>query len=237
MGEIDFKKVGAVALAVAVGVLAWDTTAIYPLKLLVVLIHESGHAVAAKLAGGTVESITIDSLQGGLCQFRYEPTFFNTVLTSSAGYLGSAISGALLLVATLRYRAGRWVLAFMSAGLVFVLVFWARSLFTFGVTLAMAAALGLAARFLPKDGSQLLATFLAVFNSLYALFDLRDDLWSAERRAGTDAAILAKATHIPSIVWAVLWTLVAVALLAFALWVSARGKKAGSPVGAKLKPG
>ncbi|MGC4117025.1 MAG: M50 family metallopeptidase [Myxococcales bacterium] len=155
----------------------------------------------------------------------------------SAGYLGSALSGALLLIATLRFRAGKWVLAAMSAGLVFVLVFWARSLFTFGVTLGMALALGLAARFLPKDGSQLLATFLAVFNSLYALFDLRDDLWSAERRAGTDAAILAKATHIPSIIWAVLWTLFAVALLALALWVSAKGKKADAPAGIKLKPG
>ncbi|HEY3448171.1 MAG TPA: M50 family metallopeptidase [Myxococcales bacterium] len=237
MGGVDLKKVGAIVLAVAVGVLAWDTTAIYPLKLLVVLIHESGHAIAAKIAGGTVESITIDSLQGGLCTFRYEPTFFNTVLTSSAGYLGSAISGALLLIATLRFKLGRWVLAFMSAGLVFVLIFWARSLFTFGVTLAMAVALGLAAKFLPKDGAQLLATFLAVFNSLYALFDLRDDLWSAERRAGTDAAILAKATFIPSIVWAILWTLLAVALLGLALWISAKGKKGEAAVGGvKLKP-
>jgi len=225
MGAIDLRRLGAIALAVAVGVLAWDTRAIYPLKLLAVLIHESGHAIAAKLVGGTVESITIDSLQGGLCTFRYEPSFLHDVITSSAGYLGSAVSGALLLVAALRFNAGRLVLALLSAALVFVLVFWARSAFTFAAALGMAAVLGLAAKYLPSELSQLMAIFLAVFNSLYALFDLRDDLWSAERRAGTDAAMLAKATHIPSIVWAVLWTLVAVALLGLALWYSARAKK------------
>jgi len=93
----------------------------------------------------------------------------------------------------------------------------------------MSAALGLTARFLPVDFSQVLATFIAVFNSLYALFDLRDDLWSAERRAGTDAALLEKATHIPSIVWAGLWSLLAIALLGGALWLSTKGRRQEEP--------
>lgn len=233
---IDLKRALAIVAAVAVGVLAWDTKAIYPLKLLVVLIHESGHALAAVAVGGTVESITIDTLEGGLCQFRYQPTFLREVITSSAGYLGSALSGALLLIAALRFKGGKWVLAFLSAVLVFVTVFWARSLFTIGVALGMATLLGLMARFFPADLSQLVAVFLGVFNSLYALFDLRDDLWSAERRAGTDAAILAKATGIPSIVWAVLWSLVAIALLGFALWFSARGGRGKGPAAGPLRP-
>ena len=62
----------------------------------------------------------------------------------------------------------------------------------------------------------------------------RTSLWSAERRAGTDAAILAKATLIPSIVWALLWSLVAVALLGLALWVSVEALMAGLAFGAAL---
>ncbi|MBI5549709.1 MAG: M50 family metallopeptidase [Deltaproteobacteria bacterium] len=224
-GGIDWKKLLAIVAAVAVGVFAWHTKAVYPLKLLVVLIHESGHALAAKLVGGTVESITIDTLEGGLCSFRYQPTFLHEVVTASAGYLGSALSGALLLIATLRYQRGRWVLGLLSAGLLVVCLLWARSPFTIAVALGMSALLGLATRFFPPELAQLTALFIGVFNSLYALFDLKDDLWSAERRAGTDAALLAKATHIPSIVWAVLWTLIAVGMLAFALWFSARGSK------------
>jgi len=223
---LDWKKLLTVLAAVVVGVVFWDSAVLYPLKLLTVLFHESGHAIAAKLVGGTVDSITIDERQGGLCTFRFQPTFVNQVVTASAGYLGSALSGALLLLVTLRWRAGRYVLAFLSFALVVITVLWARSLFTVGVALAMAAALGLGAKFLPQGASQALATFIAVFNSLYALFDLRDDLWSAERRAGTDAALLEKATYIPSIVWAVLWTLIAVGLLAGTLWLAMKGRNA-----------
>ena len=96
--------------------------------------------------------------------------------------------------------------------------------FTIAVCLGMAAALGAGARWLPAGVSQVLAFFIAVFNGLYALFDLRDDLWSSERRAGTDAAILASATGIPSVVWAVLWSLFAIALLGAAIWFGARSR-------------
>ena len=234
---MDFKKIGTIVLAAAVGIVGWDSKVIYPLKLLVVLFHESGHAIAAKLVGGTIESITIDSLEGGLCTSRYEPTFFHNMIVSSAGYLGSAVSGALLLILAMRFRAGRWILGALAAGLLFVLAFWARSPFTIGVTLGMAIALGLAAKYLPPELAQLTSIFIAVFTLLYALFDLRDDLWSAERRAGTDAAILASQTYIPSIVWAVLWSSVAVALLGLALWLSAKGRRSGEKAAAaKLKP-
>jgi hypothetical protein len=238
--NLDYKKALAIVAAVAVGLFAWNTRAVYPLKLLVVLIHESGHAIAAKLMGGTVESITIDSLEGGLCQFRFEPTFIHQVVTSSAGYLGSALSGALLLIATLRFKAGRWVLALLSAGLLVVCLLWARSLFTVGVALGMSLLLGLAAKFFPTDLAQLFALFIGVFSSLYALFDVKDDLWSAQRRAGSDAGILADATGVPSAIWAVLWTLFAVAIVALALWFSARGGKKGStisPMRPRPKPG
>ena len=232
--NIDLKKAVAVAAAVAIGLFAWHTRAVYPLKLLVVLIHESGHALAAKAMGGAVDSIRIDSLEGGLASFRYRPTFWGEVATGSAGYLGSALSGALLLVATLRYGGGRWVLGALSAGLLAVCLLWARTPFTVAVALGMSAVLGLAARFFPSDLAQLTALFIGVFNCLYALFDLKDDLWSAERRAGSDAALLARATHVPSIVWAALWTVVAVAMLTWALWFGTRGK--ASPARGAARP-
>ncbi len=47
---------------------------------------------------------------------------------------------------------------------------------------------------------------LAVFTGLYALFDLRDDLWRSSVRASSDAALLAAQTHVPALVWAVLWS-------------------------------
>ncbi len=224
--DLDLRKIGAVLLAVAAGVLLWDSPVVTPLKLLVVFMHETGHALASKLTGGTVDAIQVNYQQGGLCLSRIEPTFLKRMLVSSGGYLGSAISGAVLLVLTLRWkRSGRGVLALMSAWLIVVLVLWGRDLMTLGIGLGLAGLLAAGARFLPAGAAQLTAMFIAVFSGLYALFDLRDDLWDSGRRAQTDAAILADATHIPSIVWAVIWTLFAVAVLGFALWMGVRGRR------------
>jgi hypothetical protein len=193
----------------------------------VVLIHESGHAVAAKAIGGSVLSITINQMEGGLCRFSFDPTSFNLVVTSSAGYLGSALVGSLLLLITLRRQSGRFVLGLMSAALLAICAVWGRgSLFTLATGLGLALALGLGARYLPAGASQVVALFLAAFTGLYALFDLRDDLWDAARRSGTDAAILASATHIPSLFWAVLWTVIALVMLGGALHFGLkRGKR------------
>ncbi|MGI5864327.1 MAG: M50 family metallopeptidase, partial [Myxococcales bacterium] len=60
---IDFKKLFALAAALAVGIFLWDSKLVYPLKLLVVLIHEAGHALAAKAVGGEVLSITVNEMQ------------------------------------------------------------------------------------------------------------------------------------------------------------------------------
>lgn len=224
--EIDLRKLGLVLAAVAAGLLLWDYPVVYPLKLLVVFMHESGHAFASKLVGGSVESIRVNHMQGGLCISRIPPGFFNDLILSSGGYLGSAISGAVLLVLTLRWkRSGRGVLVLLTGWLLAICVLWARDPMTLLIGFSLAGVLGAGAKFLPDGATQLAALFIAVFSGLYALFDLRDDLWDAGRRAGTDAAKLSEFTPIPSIVWAVLWTVFAVAVLGLALWVGLRGRK------------
>ena len=73
----------------------WDTPAVYPLKVFVVLLHEISHAMMAVATGGTIERIVLDPNQGGAC---YCPGG-NAFLTLSAGYLGSLAWGALLISA------------------------------------------------------------------------------------------------------------------------------------------
>lgn len=231
---MDFKKVLAIAAAVALGAFFWDSPALYPLKLLVVLIHESGHAVAAKLVGGSVVSISIDQMEGGLCKFLIEPTFVNQVVTSSAGYLGSALGGAVMIFLTLRLGSGKVVLYGLAAMIVAVGVLWARTVFTALVCAGLAAALFAASKWLPKSASGLFAFFLAVFCALYAIFDLKDDLWDGARRAQSDAGLLAQATHVPSLIWAGLWSLIAVGLIGLAVWKGAAGARRSAQLSARL---
>jgi len=75
-----------------------------PLKLLVVFIHETWHALAALATGGSVDEIVVRRDQSGLATFRGG---WYTVI-ASAGYVGSSLTGALLLWAGAR-RARRAV--------------------------------------------------------------------------------------------------------------------------------
>lgn len=220
---MDYKKIIAIVIALATGLFFWNSPFLFPLRLITVLFHEAGHALAAKIVGGTVDSITINSHEGGLCTMSFDPTVANEIVVSSAGYLGSALAGSLLLYLTLRRKSGKIVLWILCISLLLVGTLWARSLFTISVSIGTGIAFGLVAKYISQSWTQLLAFFVSTYISLYALFDLKDDLWDSTRRAGTDAAILAEHTHIPSIVWAVLWTLIAIAMLALAVSKGARG--------------
>ena len=66
--------------------------------------------------------------------------------------------------------------------------------------------LGVCARLLKRALLEWLTLFIAAFSGLYAVLDLRDDLWNSAVRSQSDAALLAQVTHVPALVWTVLWT-------------------------------
>src|SRR5436853_6829642 len=88
----DGPLLAALAGSFVLGILFWRTWPLYPFKLLVVLMHESGHAFATLLVGGSVDRIAISPDEGGVTMSRYVPGFVNQVVISSAGYVGSTVS-------------------------------------------------------------------------------------------------------------------------------------------------
>jgi len=76
----------------------------------VVLMHESSHAAATLLVGGSVDAIRISPDQGGLTLSRFAPSVLREIVISSAGYVGSAVSACVLLylAAGAGTAAGRW---------------------------------------------------------------------------------------------------------------------------------
>ena len=100
----------------------WDTPVIYPLKIFVVLLHETSHAIAALATGGYVQRIVLDPYQGGAC---YCPGG-NAFVTLTAGYLGSLMWGGLILLAarSKRIRPGllTTVLGAVTVGLTLLYV-------------------------------------------------------------------------------------------------------------------
>jgi hypothetical protein len=222
--RLEVGRLLTLAALVALGLVFWDSPLLTPVKLLVVMGHESGHALATLLAGGHVQRVVLSADQSGACLSALPPGAWPTILVYSAGYVGSAIAGAVLLVLAFRFRLARGVLAAYALWLAAMGVVFAGSGFTVAFCLGMAAVLAAAARWLPLLGVRFLVLFLATFTGLYALFDLRDDLWNAAVRAQSDAALLAAHTPGPALFWAGLWSLLSVAILGWGAFAALRSR-------------
>lgn len=216
-------------LSVGVGVVFWDSKVLYPLKLLVVMMHESGHALATLLLGGKVERVTLALDQSGACLSAYPPGFFGAAFVYSAGYLGSLIAGMMLILLSVRFNLARAVTWTLAGWLALMGVLYAGSPFTLVFCFGTAAVLALCAKLAPSRALAFGNLFIAAFSALYAVFDIRDDLWDSRVRGQSDAGLLAQLTHVPAPVWAGLWTVTALVLLAFFLRLSLRGKQPASP--------
>jgi hypothetical protein len=222
--QLDFGRLALLVLMLGVGWYFWDSPVFWPLKVLVVMMHESGHALATLLVGGSVDRIHLAANESGSCLSRVPPGFLAKVAVYSGGYLGSALAGAGLLLTTFRFQLRRWVLGAACVWLTVMGLVYAGDAFTLAFCLGTAAAMGLGAKLLPNGAVDGVNLFIAAFTALYAVFDLRDDLWNSEVRSRSDAALLADLTWVPAVVWAALWTLLAVGLLGMAVYWSMRAR-------------
>jgi hypothetical protein len=217
--KLDFGRVALLLLLLGVGWYFWDSPALWPLKLLVVMMHESGHALATLLTGGAVDRITLAANESGSCLSRLPSGTLAQVAVYSAGYVGSALAGAFLLLATFRFRLRRVVLGAACVWLAGMGILYAGDGFTLAFCMGTALVLGLAAKYLPEGGVDMLNLFLAAFTALYVAFDLRSDLWHAAGGSVSDAALLASVTPVPSWAWAAIWSFASLLVLGlFGRW-------------------
>jgi hypothetical protein len=213
----------------------------YPFRIFVTFIHEGGHAIAALLTGNSVQSLSIATNASGETYTSQGGTI-SQMLVASAGYLGSMVYGAFLLVLIRKAIAARIVLL-GSAALVFALTMIyglikpamtgvVSSALPFTIIAGTLLSLGLVA--IAKYAKPRVATFfvslLAVQCILNALLDLKTVFFLSSPFAPsvpTDAVNMANATGIPALVWAVMWIALAIGILGVAmrLYISGRNKQ------------
>lgn len=191
--------VGLSAWMAAVWLLWWSPV-IYPLKLFVVLLHEASHGLMAVATGGEVQRIVVTPDQGGVC---FCPGG-NAFLTLSAGYLGSLLWGAAILMLARAHRP----LPRDSTTLIGVSVLALTALYVrnpFGIlfgALFGAALIGL--RSAGRTVHVLVLTALGLTSCLYALLDIKSDVLDRPYLE-SDAHMLATLTGVPTVFWGILW--------------------------------
>jgi hypothetical protein len=191
---------------------AWHAFWLAPLRLLVVLFHELGHAAAATLTGGEVIRIALDVHGGGRTEFAGGWP----LVVLNAGYLGSLLAGLGLLRAA--DGAGRVACVSLGAALLLCVAWMPFSLglvYT-GIVGFGFVALGWSA---PPAVCAWTLRGIGVFSVAYALVDARDDAGRG------DAALLAAQTGVPSVVWTASWLVLGAVIVVLS---ARRALRAGS---------
>jgi hypothetical protein len=191
----------------------------HPIRLFVTFIHEIGHALAALATFGDVNRVTLDWSGSGETLTRGGWG----LLISSAGYLSTTLYGSTLLLLLRRQAFARTAAIGTGALLLIVTALFAGNGMAWVVGLIFGGAcLALGVKAKPRI-AHFFMSFLGIQCLLNAFFDLITLIYISTFASGarTDAQNMSEATGgwIPSIVWAVGWSLLSVAVLVATLVV------------------
>ncbi len=223
-GRFDARFAAMLLLCAALALLFWDTPLLLPFRLFVTMVHETSHALVGLATGGHVLAIRISLNGAGVTLVQGG----NLFLTASAGYVGSALFGAGLLLLARDRRRRRPLLQALAIGLVLATLLFFRETTGIVAALLLAAAFWALAARGPDWLVALLVYLLAVLNGLYAIVDLLVllQLSGPAAAAVSDAATLQRLTGVPALFWALLWTAIAVFVQYLALRACLTGSSA-----------
>jgi hypothetical protein len=221
---------GAAALAaLALALVPWLGPLAYPLRLLLTIVHELGHGLAALLTGGDFLRFIVFPDGSGVATTAGGWQ----ILIIPAGYLTAAAFGALLIRLGRQPRAGRVALAATGILLLALTLRYGLPGLIAGGLLAVLAGLALGSLLLwaaaraPRGWLLFLLNLIGIQAGLTALTDLLALVALAGIRPGmraSDAHAMAALTGIPAIVWALLWAALAAVLVGSALWTTWRSR-------------
>lgn len=228
--HLTFFRQRALIVAVIAGILVyflWNTPALsgvlYPFRLFVTFVHETGHGAAAIVTGGTFGQMVVSPDGSG-----YASTSGGVrAIILPAGYIGAALFGALLFYLTNTVPYPRTIALVLAALLGLLTLFYTQPLsLAFFVGLGGAVALLALWRYADRGITMLALDFLAIITGLNAVLDLISLTQVADRfspGAGrNDAAAFSAevAPLLPASGWAVVWAIVAIALVGLAVYRS-----------------
>lgn len=238
------RILGTVAVSAALWLLLSSTWPMLPVRLVVTLVHEAGHALAIQLLGGTVDFVIINPHGGGLTSGHVpSPTSATAqVIVASAGYLGTALVGALMLEGATRLRRGRIAtitLAVLVTAIGLAWVPWqvepdgfsaaatgsssGDGRFTVMVcVVAVLLLVALASQPIARLRTSVVIALATTF-CLASIEDLRQVLDLSARGGHSDAAAAAAVTPLSSWMWAAVWLLVGVGACALGVWAAVGG--------------
>ncbi len=223
------------AVALLASLVLWNLpfggVVLYPFKLLATWLHELSHGLAMMLTGTGFDHVLIYRDTSGLAHASGSAGGFASALIAAAGYMGTPLWGALLLVVTPTARAARRALVAIAVLLGASALFAVGNEFGQWAIGAIAVAFALAA-LVPARARLFVVHFIAAQACVDAVLDIRvllrpHQVVDGQIAGASDATNMAHATfgtRDPWAVWfwAIAWLVWALVVLFVALRVSAR---------------
>lgn len=190
----------------------WEYPVLYPLKLLVVFFHESSHALATLLTGGTVKELVINSQQGG----HVISQGGNTFIILSAGYIGSLLWGVAIYVASVKSLYDKAIMAVLGLSVIIITVVLSSSIFSWIFGLLSGGAMLIMAKYLADEYNDFALKLIGLTSMMYAPLDIYSDTISRSHLE-SDAYFLAEYTGGPTLFWGSVWILISLLVIFYCL--------------------
>ncbi|MCA0457049.1 MAG: M50 family metallopeptidase [Chloroflexi bacterium] len=210
-------------LAVIVVLILWNIPQLdfilYPFRLFVTYVHESGHGTAALISGGRFLGFEIFSNGSGQAITAGGSRW----LILPAGYLGAALFGSILFYLNNRFHRSRVLAVAIGIGLIVYSVLFGRIAL---LSLIVGSAFGIGLVALGWKANEYLNSFflniLALLTGLNAVLDVYYLVGDSSASLGSvqnDAAAFSRDVFaLPAAFWALLWSLIAIGMLGVAIW-------------------
>lgn len=193
-------------------IIGWEYPILYPLKLLVVFFHESSHALATLLTGGTVKELVINKDQGGHVLSQGG----NRFIILSAGYIGSLLWGVIIYLASVKSRYDKTIMSILGISIIIITVVFSRSLFSWLFGLLSGGAMLLMAKYLAEQYNDFVLRIIGLTSIMYAPLDIYSDTISRSYLK-SDAYLLAEYTGGATILWGSIWIIISVMVIFYCL--------------------
>jgi len=204
----------------------WNTIIIKPIKLFTVFLHELGHAFMAIVTGSNITALKIYFNESGYVT-SLPKDWFSAFFIANGGYLGSVLFAiCILLLKNTRFKKyiiGVIAILFLAvtfrySGIISFTMFYSVIFAGFALIVYMIQ---------NEKLNDWVIEIIGIGSVTYAIYDTFVDtvlmqinnqfgLFSWGKMPVTDAVQLANLTHIPAIVWGIVWLAISI----FALYTT-----------------
>jgi len=202
------KQLSYLILLLGLIMIGWNYPILYPLKLLVVFFHESSHALATLLTGGSVKELIINKDQGG----HVISQGGNRFIILSAGYIGSLLWGVVIYLASVKSRYDKAIMTVLGISIIIITVVLSRSLFSWLFGLLTGGAMLLMAKYLAEQYNDFALRVIGLTSMMYAPLDIYSDTISRSHLP-SDAYLLADYIGGTTLLWGGLWIIISVIVI------------------------